>query len=411
MRMTPSSSGQSQGHAVVVRPSTGRPILETADLVKHFGGGRQWLKRSPLVQAVNGITLRVFEGETLAVVGESGCGKSTLGRLLIRLLSPTSGDVIYRGRNLGNLSTGDMRNLRREMQIVFQDPFASLNPRMTVTDIVGEPIWLHEGLSKAERRDRVLEIFQTVGLRPDMAARYPHEFSGGQRQRIGVARALAARPSLILGDEPVSALDVSIQAQIVNLLEELKERLKLTLIIVAHDLAVIKHMSDRVAVMYLGEIVELARTGDLYADPLHPYTQALLAAIPQASAEAKGSISPLEGDVPSPTKPPSGCRFHTRCPHARPLCSKERPVLESAGAVQAGERSVACHFWKEIQAAGSSARPIAPQGDALKKRLRLFTARQAGRAELTTPPDGPSDPPLSSDPTEANPEAHEGTRP
>lgn len=246
------------------------PILETTDLVKHFGGGRQWLKRSPLVQAVNGISIRVFEGETLAVVGESGCGKSTLGRLLIRLLSPTSGDVIYRGRNLGNLSSTEMRNLRRELQIVFQDPFASLNPRMSVADIVGEPIWLHETLSTAERRDRVLEIFEIVGLRPDMADRYPHEFSGGQRQRIGVARALAAKPTLILGDEPVSALDVSIQAQIVNLLEELKDRLRLTLVIVAHDLAVIKHMSDRVAVMYLGEIVELATTDELYADPLHP---------------------------------------------------------------------------------------------------------------------------------------------
>ena len=416
MRMTPSSSGQSSDSSGVVRPSaqrppTERPILETADLVKHFGGGRQWLKRSPLVQAVNGITLRVFEGETLAVVGESGCGKSTLGRLLIRLLSPTSGDVIYRGRNLGNLSSTQMRELRRELQIVFQDPFASLNPRMSVTDIVGEPIWLHEGLSKAERRDRVLEIFETVGLRSDMADRYPHEFSGGQRQRIGVARALAAKPSLILGDEPVSALDVSIQAQIVNLLEELKEQLKLTLVIVAHDLAVIKHMSDRVAVMYLGEIVELARTDELYADPLHPYTQALLAAIPQASATAKGSISPLEGDVPSPTKPPSGCRFHTRCPHARPLCSTERPVLEYADAAQAGGRSVACHFWREIQAAGSSARPIAPQSEALKIRLKLFTARQSCRADLTNQPDRPSGPVPSSAPTKATTEANEGTRP
>ena len=408
MRMTPSSHvRQDRGLPITVRPSGERPILETHDLVKHFGGGRQWLKRSPLVQAVNGITMRVFEGETLAVVGESGCGKSTLGRLLIRLLAPTSGDVIYRGRNLGNLSAHDMRDLRRELQIVFQDPFASLNPRMTVTDIVGEPIWLHEKLSKAERRDRVLEIFETVGLRPDMADRYPHEFSGGQRQRIGVARALAAKPSLILGDEPVSALDVSIQAQIVNLLEELKDRLKLTLVIVAHDLAVIKHMSDRVAVMYLGEIVELAETDDLYADPLHPYTQALLAAIPQASATAKGSIQPLEGDVPSPTEPPSGCRFHTRCPHARALCTKERPVLEYAGGDTAGDRSVACHFWQEIQAAGSSARPIAPQSDALKTRLKLFNARQAGHADPIATPAGASAPATASLRTEAN----EGTRP
>ena len=408
MRMTPSSHARPDASMPPLgRPSAERPILETADLVKHFGGGRQWLKRSPLVQAVNGITLRIFEGETLAVVGESGCGKSTLGRLLIRLLSPTSGDVIYRGRNLGNLSSSDMRNLRRELQIVFQDPFASLNPRMNVTDIVGEPIWLHESLSKAERRDRVLEIFETVGLRPDMADRYPHEFSGGQRQRIGVARALAAKPSLILGDEPVSALDVSIQAQIVNLLEALKEQLKLTLVIVAHDLAVIKHMSDRVAVMYLGEIVELAKTDDLYSAPLHPYTRALLAAIPQASPTAKGSIEPLEGDVPSPTKPPSGCRFHTRCPHARPLCSVERPVLEYTGCKTAENRSVACHFWKEIQAAGSSARPIAPQSYALKTRLKLFTARQAGQVELTAEPAGLSGPAAPSAKTEAN----EGNRP
>ena len=358
------------------------PILETSDLVKHFGGQRQLLKRSPLVQAVNGISIKVVEGETLAVVGESGCGKSTLGRLLIRLMEPTSGDVIYRGRNLGGLASHELRKLRSELQIIFQDPFASLNPRMNVSDIVGEPIWLKGGTTKAERRDRVLEIFETVGLRPDMIDRYPLEFSGGQRQRIGVARALAADPQLILGDEPVSALDVSIQAQIVNLLEELKERLNLTLVIVAHDLAVIRHMSDRVAVMYLGEVVELATTDALYDTPLHPYTQALFEAIPQASAVMRHSIKPLDGDVPSPTNPPSGCKFHTRCPHVKPLCREARPVLETA---EEG-RQVACHFWREIQAAGSSPRAIAAPSAKLEKRLALYTARQAGKAELASNP-------------------------
>ena len=360
-----------------------RPILETTDLVKHFGGGRNFLRRAPLVRAVDGISIEVVEGETLAIVGESGCGKSTLGRLLIRLLAPTSGEVSYRGRNLGNMPAAELRALRAELQIVFQDPFASLNPRMSVADIVGEPIWLKGGLGRAERRGRVLEIFETVGLRPDMADRYPHEFSGGQRQRIGVARALASEPRLILGDEPVSALDVSIQAQIVNLLEELKERLRLTLVIVAHDLAVIRHMSDRVAVMYLGEVVELAATDALYETPLHPYTQALFAAIPQPSATARHGVRPLEGDVPSPTKPPSGCRFHTRCPHARPRCAEERPRLERA---EAGRR-VACHFWREIQGAGSDPRPIATPSAKLERRIALYTARQAGRAEHVANPE------------------------
>ena len=357
--------------------SVAPPILETSELVKHFGGGRNFLRRAPLVRAVDGISMEVVEGETLAIVGESGCGKSTLGRLLIRLLAPTSGDVFYRGRNLGNMPAAELRALRAELQIVFQDPFASLNPRMSVADIVAEPIWLKGGLGRTERRGRVLEIFETVGLRPDMAERYPHEFSGGQRQRIGVARALASEPRLILGDEPVSALDVSIQAQIVNLLEELKERLKLTLVIVAHDLAVIRHMSDRVAVMYLGEVVELAATDELYETPLHPYAQALFAAIPQPSAAARHSVRPLEGDVPSPTKPPSGCRFHTRCPHARPRCAEERPTLEPVE----GGRRVACHFWREIQGAGSDPRPVATPSAGLERRIALYTARQAGRAQ------------------------------
>ncbi|MCQ8781326.1 ABC transporter ATP-binding protein [Mangrovibrevibacter kandeliae] len=354
-----------------------RPIIETVGLVKQFGGRRQLLSRSPVVHAVNDVSLRVRDGETFAIVGESGCGKSTLGRLLIRLLDPTGGDVIYKGRNLASLSATEMRRLRRELQIVFQDPFASLNPRMSVADIVGEPIWLHETAGKKERREKVLDIFRTVGLRPDMADRFPHEFSGGQRQRIGIARALAGEPKLILGDEPVSALDVSIQAQIVNLLEELKERLDLTLIIVAHDLAVIRHMSDRVAVMYLGEVVELAETDDLFETPLHPYSQALLDAIPVPSPRARSAQAPVRGDVPSPTNPPKACRFHTRCPHAQPICSEVRPVLERA---DEGGRQVACHFWREIQAAGSSARaPIAASAN-FETRLALYRARQSGGA-------------------------------
>ncbi|BDA83153.1 oligopeptide ABC transporter ATP-binding protein [Aureimonas sp. SA4125] len=356
------------------------PILETVSLVKHFGGKRQLFSRSPLVQAVGGVSLKVMNGETFAIVGESGCGKSTLGRLMIRLLEPTSGDVIYAGRNLGSLTKAEMRGLRRELQIVFQDPFASLNPQMSVTDIVGEPLWLHGIGDKSERRDRVMEIFRTVGLRPDMADRYPHEFSGGQRQRIGIARALAGEPKLILGDEPVSALDVSIQAQIVNLLEELKERLKLTLIIVAHDLAVIRHMSDRVAVMYLGEVVEIAATDALFDTPLHPYSQALLDAIPVAAAGPPRQRTPLQGDVPSPTKPPPGCRFHTRCPHARPLCREARPILETPA--DQGGRQVACHFWREIQAAGGTPKLSPPSNPVLAQRLGLYRARQGGHAGL-----------------------------
>jgi peptide/nickel transport system ATP-binding protein len=351
------------------------PILETVSLVKQFGGGRQLFTRTPVVQAVNGVSIKVADGETFAVVGESGCGKSTLGRLMIRLLDPTSGDVIYRGRNLAGLSAEEMRKLRRELQIIFQDPFASLNPRMTAAQIVGEPIWLHGLAAGGERRDRVLDIFDLVGLRPDMAERYPHEFSGGQRQRIGIARALAGQPQLILGDEPVSALDVSIQAQIINLLEELKERLKLTLVVIAHDLAVIRHMSDHVAVMYLGEVVELAETEELFEAPLHPYSQALLEAIPIPNPRGRRLRTPLQGDIPSPTNPPPGCRFHTRCPHARPVCAEERPVL--AGVAGTG-RQVACHFWQEIQAAGASPRLAVADSPALAARLALYRARQAG---------------------------------
>ena len=356
------------------------PILEGRGLVKRFGGGRSFLGGSPVVHAVDGVSLAIRPGETFAIVGESGCGKSTLGRLLLRLIEPSAGEVLYRGRSLTALPPAAMRPLRRELQIIFQDPFSSLNPQMTVGGIVGEPIWLHGLADGAERRDRVAALLRTVGLLPEHAARYPHEFSGGQRQRIGIARALAGEPELIVGDEPVSALDVSIQAQIINLLEDLKARFGLTLVIIAHDLAVIRHMSDRVAVMYLGKIVEQAPVEALFETPLHPYTQALLKAIPVPRPAARGPRPLLQGDVPSPTAPPTGCRFHTRCPHARPLCTEAPPLLEEA---RAG-RTVACHFWREIQNAGSGAL-AAPPPDRLTKRLALYRARQERRGAALSP--------------------------
>jgi oligopeptide/dipeptide ABC transporter ATP-binding protein len=342
-------------------------ILEGVGLKKHFGGGGL-LASSTIVRAVDGVSFAIRRGETFAIVGESGCGKSTLGRLLLRLIEATDGDVLYEGQSILALNANEMRRLRPELQIIFQDPFASLNPRMNVGDIVGEPIWLHGLASGAQRRERVADLLRTVGLRPEHADRYPHEFSGGQRQRIGIARALAGDPKLLVGDEPVSALDVSIQAQIINLMEDLKERFGLTLVIVAHDLAVIRHMSDRVAVMYLGEIVELSDTDALFDNPLHPYTQALLAAIPVPSPSIRQPKALLQGDVPSPAAPPPGCRFHTRCPHAREICRVQHPPLESAP----DDRKVACHFWREIQGAGAGSIAAPPPSPALEKRLALY---------------------------------------
>lgn len=354
------------------------PILEGVSLSKQFGGGKRWLARSSLpVQAVHNVSLSVHKGETLALVGESGSGKSTLGRLLLNLLSPTSGDVLYEGRNLGNLPPARLNQIRRELQIIFQDPFSSLNPRMTVADIVGEPIWLHEAVTRSERRDRVTELLRTVGLAPEHAGRYPHEFSGGQRQRIGIARALASKPRLLLGDEPVSALDVSVQAQVVNLLEDLKAQFSLTMVVVAHGLAVIRHMSDRVAVMYLGEIVELAPVDALFDTPFHPYTQALMAAVPVNHPRLRRPRTPLGGDMPSPTSPPPGCRFHTRCPHARPLCRETAPLFEEVGS----GRHVACHYWREIAEAGSDRVLVMPPMPALKQRLHLFNSHSKATQE------------------------------
>ena len=350
------------------------PILEAIHLTKHFATSTGFLQRAkPPVQAVTDVSLAVRKGETLALVGESGSGKSTLGRLLLNLMPSTSGDVIYDGRNLGNLSPGDLRQVRRDLQIIFQDPFASLNPRMSVEAIVGEPIWLHSDLGRAARRDRVAELLTTVGLAPDQANRYPHEFSGGQRQRIGIARALASEPRLILGDEPVSALDVSVQAQVVNLLEDLKHQFGLTLLIVAHGLGVIRHMSDRVAVMYLGEIVEIAPVDALFETPLHPYTQALMTAVPVSHPGLRRPRPILSGEMPSPTAPPSGCRFHTRCPHARPLCREAKPVFERLH----DDRHVACHFWKELAEAGAGSLTPLPASAAYARRLDLFKTNQA----------------------------------
>nr|WP_288466581.1 oligopeptide/dipeptide ABC transporter ATP-binding protein [uncultured Curtobacterium sp.] len=294
-----------------------RPILEAIGLTKHFGGQAGFLQRpKPPVQAVSDVSFTVRRGETLALVGESGSGKSTLGRLLLNLLAPTAGDVIYEGRNLGNLSPAALRQVRQELQIIFQDPFASLNPRMSVADIVGEPVWLHQPLNRGQRAERVAELLRTVGLAPELAGRYPHEFSGGQRQRIGIARALIVEPKILVLDEPVSALDVSVQAGVINLLEDLKHRLGLSYLFVAHDLSVVRHIADDVAVMYLGRIVEYGEGDRVFDDPQHPYTRALLSAVPvpDPSAEAARGRILLQGDLPSPTERIEGCRFRTRCP-------------------------------------------------------------------------------------------------
>jgi len=320
-----------------------KPLLRVANLVKHFPVRRGIFgRRSGAVRAVDGIDFEVGEGETMALVGESGCGKSTTGRLILRLIEPTSGAIDFEGSDLLALDPTELRARRRALQIIFQDPYTSLNPRMTVGQTLGEPLVLHR-LASGRHRERIAELLNLVGLAPQHTERYPHEFSGGQRQRIGIARALAAEPRLIVCDEPVSALDVSIQAQVVNLLTDLQKRLALSYVFIAHDLAVVKHIAARVAVMYLGRIVEYADKRELFADPRHPYTQALLSAIPVPRPGARRQRIILQGDVPSALDPPSGCRFRTRCPYAQRRCAEEDPRL-----VTDAGHAVACHFWREI---------------------------------------------------------------
>ncbi|RLG73194.1 MAG: peptide ABC transporter substrate-binding protein [Methanobacteriota archaeon] len=315
-------------------------LLDVRGLVKHFPikEGIIFQRRKGVIRAVDGVDLFINRGETLGLVGESGCGKTTVGRVILRLEEPTSGEVIFDGKNVYALQGEELRQLRRDMQIIFQDPYSSLNPRMMVGDIIGEPLEVHRIATGVEKQERVFELIEKVGLSPEHYFRYPHEFSGGQRQRIGVARALALNPKLIICDEPVSALDVSVQSQILNLMKDLQKEFNLTYLFISHDLSVIRHISDRVAVMYLGKIVELAEVDELFEHPLHPYTEALLSAIPIPDPEAKREKIILRGDVPSPANPPSGCRFHTRCHKAMPICSKVEPEFVDVG----NEHYVAC---------------------------------------------------------------------
>jgi peptide/nickel transport system ATP-binding protein/oligopeptide transport system ATP-binding protein len=355
-------------------------LLEVRGLAKHFAVSQGAFGRLVgHVRAVDGVDFGLKAGETLAIVGESGCGKSTVGRLVLRLLEPTAGQVLFEGDDLLKLDEGQLRARRQRMQVIFQDPYGSLNPRMTVGRMLAEPLMLH-GLanSEAARRARVAELLELVGLRPDHARRYPHEFSGGQRQRLAIARALAVEPRLIVADEPVSALDVSIQAQVINLMKSLQQRFGLAYIFISHDLAVVKHIADRIAVMYLGKIVETATTEELFRRPRHPYTRALLSAVPLPDPTAQRERALLEGDIPSAMNPPAGCRFHTRCRFARESCKSDEPALidDRAG------HATACPWWPDIPPAPALAGHMGQAQD--KQRLDRLQAAFISQQEATT---------------------------
>lgn len=382
------NSHSGRGH----RESGEGPLLEVRGLQKYFPIKAGALRRVVgHVKAVDGVTLSVDRGETVAIVGESGCGKSTTGRTIIRLEEPTGGEVVFRHPELGpvHVEDADTRTLdkiRPRMQFIFQDPMASLDSRMTVGRVISEPLVINKVMKGRELKDRVAELLTVVGLRPEHASRYPHAFSGGQRQRIGIARALALNPDLIICDEPVSALDVSVQAQVINLLEDLQEKLGLTYLFISHDLSVVEHISDRVVVMYVGRVVEVANTKELYQRPLHPYAEALLAAVPQPDPRNRHESEPLKGEVPSPANPPSGCYFHTRCPYVQQRCKDETPELRAIAADRGGSpesakhrRLVACHFAEELELAGAT-----PASQAAFRAVERDTTNEPEAAEPDT---------------------------
>lgn len=332
-----------------------QPLLQVKNLKQYFDIKGGFLGRTiNQVKAVDDVSFEVFEGETVSIVGESGCGKSTIGRSILRLETPTAGEVLFDNKNILGLSSAQMRKTRKDLQIIFQDPYASINPRQTVADILMEALTIQDIVPKEQRRQRAIELLETVGLAAYQIDRYPHEFSGGQRQRIGIARALAVNPKLIICDEAVSALDVSIQAQVINLLKQLQRDFKLTYIFISHDLGVVRHISDRIIVMYLGKIVEIADKQSLFERPQHPYTQALLSSIPTLNPKAKTQRILLKGEVPSPINPPQGCRFHTRCPYAQERCRQEEPKRRQTQEMNVGHE-VACHFAGELTALSASA--------------------------------------------------------
>jgi oligopeptide transport system ATP-binding protein len=319
------------------------PLLKVKDLKKYFPITRGWRKEKTYVRAVDGIDFSIRPGETLGLVGESGCGKTTVGRLILKLIEPSEGKILFEGKDIAHLDKKEIHPLRRAFQIIFQDPFASLNPRMTISDIVGRPMEIHGLVEGSQRDEKVCQLLESVGLMREHLSRYPHEFSGGQRQRIGIARALATQPKLVVADEPTSALDVSVQAQILNLMKRLQQKFGLTYLFISHNISVIRHISDRVAVMYLGKVVEMAEKRTLFQSPAHPYTKALLAAVPSLDPRRKRAEVILEGDVPSPINPPAGCRFHTRCQYSLPKCLEEEPFFHQSK----DARWIACHLYPE----------------------------------------------------------------